>query len=277
MIRKWKNLLAMAVMLGPSAALADVAPESGLGLPRDFSVDGYRIDTLIQEVGVMIILLFVIMCIWMAWAYLKHGSGHEAEYDHGSTRHHVVTALTISSLIFVIVDGWLFANAIVDLNDAFWNFDKAEAEENAVRIEINTHQWAFDIRYAGPDDDFNTADDIVTLNEMVIPAGAPIILQMASVDVIHAVYLPNFRQKMDAVPGTINSLWFEATDEAIGQEFDLACAEHCGSHHYKMKGILRVLSADDYTAWEQEASNLSQRAYDPEDAEAHWGWDWQEL
>jgi cytochrome c oxidase subunit 2 len=160
---------------------------------------------------------------------------------------------------------------VLDLNKIFWNFDGVEARPDVVTIEINAHQWAWDARYAGPDGKFNTKDDIVTLNDIRVPEGVPVLMQIASTDVIHSLYLPNFRVKQDAVPGMINRLWFEAKETG---QFVIGCAQHCGVNHYKMQGMLTVLSREDYKAWAEETSQRSARAFDPKDEEAQWGWEW---
>lgn len=268
-------LMIAGLLVNPQAAVAAVQRGSGYGFPEDFSVHGHRIDWLIEITGIFVLLLFVIMVAWMAYSMVKHGRSHTAEYDHGDTRHHVVIALVISMVIFIVVDGNLFYWAVKDLNEVFWNSEAAQAE-GAVRVEVNAHQWAFDFRQAGPDGVFQTPDDIIALNELVVPAGRPVVFQLASVDVIHAVYLPNFRMKQDAVPGTINWTWFHPREDAVG-EYDLACAEHCGISHYKMKSLLRVLPNAEYERWAADASALSQRAFDPDDVDAHWGWEWQEI
>ena len=114
----------------------------------------------------------------------------------------------------------------------------------------------------------------MTWNDFKIPVNTPIHLQLASADVIHSFYLPNFRMKMDAVPGQINQFWFQAKETG---QFEIGCAQHCGTHHYKMKGILTVLPEDEYRKWEQEASINGKRAHDPEDVASNWGWDWKEF
>jgi cytochrome c oxidase subunit 2 len=83
--------------------------------------------------------------------------------------------------------------------------------------------------------------------------------------------LPHFRVKRDAVPGMVNKLTFRAKTAG---EFEIACAQHCGPNHYKMRGLLTVLPPDRYEEWLAAAEADARRAYDPEDAEAHWGWDW---
>src|SRR5688572_22295352 len=92
-------------MLAVSLAHAAPQPESGWGLPRDVSQDGHRIDWLIKITGLFVGILFVIMCIWMVTAVVKHNEKHEAEYDHGNARHQVRFAAALSALIFFVVDG----------------------------------------------------------------------------------------------------------------------------------------------------------------------------
>ena len=279
-------------------ALADVLPERGgdnykdggsrwfPSYPRDVSLYGERIDWLINITAVFCIILFVIMCIWMVWACIAHNQDHEAEYDHGNSKHSVIMALGISAAIFFVVDGNLFYNSVKDLNEAFWDWEEAS---QGIKIEINAHQWAWDARYPGPDGEFcvkgdEVCDDIITLNDIRIPIDTPVYFQVASTDVIHSFYLPNFRAKQDATPGMVNHMWIQASSEKFQeqgrttpQEFDIACAQHCGAHHYKMGGTLTVLSKEDYEAWAGHASQLNSRAYDKEDLDSHWGWSWESI
>src|SRR6185369_7005422 len=131
-------------------------------------------------------------------------------------------------------------------------------------------QWAWDARYAGPDGKFNTRDDIVSLNDVRIPLDTPILVEVASTDVIHAFNLPNLRIKVDAVPGRINRVWFQAKETG---EFEIGCAQHCGTSHYKMRGLLTVLPKAEYARWASEMSESSSRLYDEADEGAHWGWE----
>ena len=275
---KWcksiQNLVAFfSVSLVSALAYAQPQPESGFNMPRDVSLDGYRIDWLINITMVFCVILFVIMCIWMLWAILLHGRNHKADYDTGDSKHHVMIACTISPLIFFVVDGNLFYNSVIDLNEAFWNFEKAEGQD-AVQIEVNGRQWVWDARYKGADGKFNTPDDIVTRNDIRVPVNTPIGMQLTSVDVIHSFFLPNLRVKTDAVPGDVNRIWFQATDTG---DFEIVCVQHCGAAHYKMRGILTIMPEDEYKAWHDEASRRAKLAFDPEDKSAQWGWAWEEL
>ncbi len=253
------------------AALADPTAPGTLGLPFDASVDGYRIDRLINVTLIFLGLLFAFMVGWMLLACLRHGRKHTAVHDHGTSRRAKAMPIAFAVGVFAVVDGNLFVNSTRDMHEVFWNFDRAEAAPDAVRVEVNAHCWAWDFRQAGADGVFTTADDVVALNELRVPVGAPVILQLGSVDVIHSFYLPNFRVKMDVVPGSISRAWFRA--ETPG-EYDLGCAQHCGVWHYKMRGRVIVLPREEYDAWHAQASAVAERAYAPEDRPGHWGWPW---
>jgi cytochrome c oxidase subunit 2 len=241
-------------------------------LPHDASLYGWRVDWLLATTTVFVAIMFVATVVWIVWACLLHGRKHGAVYDLGSAAPAVIKASLLSALIFAVVDGNLLVNGLSDIDDVFWNVDRANADPRAVRVEVNAHQWAWDLRYPGPDGAFNTADDIVSLNELRVPLGAPVVLQLASTDVIHSLSLPNFRVKQDAIPGSITRLWFQAKE--VGT-FDIACAQHCGVAHYKMRGVLTVLPPEEFAAWSAQASALGQRGFDAGDAPAQWGWPWE--
>lgn len=83
-------------------------------------------------------------------------------------------------------------------------------------------------------------------NDLVVPLGKPVRLDLESRDVLHSLYIPAFRIKEDVVPGKDNYMWFEAQE--IG-EYDLFCAEYCGERHSYMISKVKVLPPSEYEAW----------------------------
>ncbi len=264
-----KKLLLAATLLGSGLALATPVAATGLGLPPDASADGFRIDDLIHETLAFITVMFVIMVVWMVTAALRYGRKGTALYAHTTKRGQLVTWITIG--VLGVADVSLYVRTMLDMGEVFWNYGSAEKDPRAVRIEVNAHQWAWQVRYAGADGKFNTPDDIVGLNDIRVPVGVPVIFELASTDVIHSLYLPNFRVKTDATPGMINKMWLRPSTTG---EYEIGCAQHCGINHYKMKALFTVLPQADYDRWVREASANSERGYDAADTVSHWGWDW---
>jgi cytochrome c oxidase subunit 2 len=265
-----RRLVVAATVALARAVSAAPAPESGYGPPRDASVDGARVDSLIHYTIAATTVIFLIVGAVLLVALVRHRRGHPAVHSHGS-KVSIGVALGFVGLVAVVVDGYLFTHTIIDMRRFFWNFAAAEERPDTVRIEVQAHQWAWLARYPGPDGKFNTPDDAVTLDDVRVPVGAPVLIQLASVDVIHSFNLPHFRVKRDVVPGEITKLTFQARTAG---EYEIACAQHCGPNHYKMRGVLTVLSPERYRDWLRTAAADARRAYDPDDAEAHWGWEW---
>jgi cytochrome c oxidase subunit 2 len=243
--------------------LAAVLPELGLGLPRDVASEGGRIDALLhQTAGLTAIAAVLLTGVLLVAVLRRRGSSASPS-----------RALTLGGALamFGIIDGNLIVHGLHDIDRVFWSFAEVDARPDVVRVEVNAHQWAWDIRTAGADGKFGTADDVVALNELVVPVGRPVLVQLAAVDVIHSFYVPNLRLKTDAVPGQINSLWFQVTEPG---EYEIACAQHCGQGHYKMRGVLRALPAAEYEAFASQATAAAAHGFDPDDATAHWAWPW---
>lgn len=246
-------------------------PFRAVHLPFDGSADGWRIDEMIHVTTGFVALIFFIMIVWMGLAFTRHGKAHVAHFDHGEKASSYRWTLGTAGLIFFVVDGHLLVNSLEAIHEVYGNFEKAEAQAGAVRLEVTAHQWAWAIRYPGPDGAFGTSDDIVTLNEVVLPVGRAAIFQVASTDVVHGFNVPNMRMKVDAVPGTINHMWFTPKEPGT---YEIACAQHCGANHYKMRGTVTVVPQSQYDAWLALASSSAIAAFDPNDTDAHWGWDW---
>jgi cytochrome c oxidase subunit 2 len=260
---------ALAAALAGAAHAAPL-PEEGYGLPRDVSAEGHRVDDLMYFTLVSTAIVFVVVAAVLLVALVRHRRTHAAVYQPGN-KASIGIVLGFVGLILVAVDAPLFINTLIDMRKIFWNFAAAEARPDVLRLEVQARQWAWQARYAGPDGKFNSEDDVVTLNDIRVPVGSPVVIQLASVDVIHSLNLPHLRVKSDAVPGDITRMTFEAR---VPGEYEIACAQHCGPNHYKMRGILTVLPPEGYQAWLRTAAEDARRAYDPDDAEAHWGWEW---
>ncbi|QSR89540.1 hypothetical protein IT6_04505 [Methylacidiphilum caldifontis] len=97
-------------------------------------------------------------------------------------------------------------------------------------------------------------DDIVTMNEMHVPVGKPLLVQIGSKDVVHNFYIIQMRIQRDAIPGLTIPLWF--TPIKTGR-FEIACGQLCGVGHFAMKGYLVVESVEEYNNWLKQMAEMN--------------------
>lgn len=154
------------------------------------------------------------------------------EADARSTRW-VVGGVLVSLLILVVV----FLASLLTGRSI-----EGMARAQPLLIEVIGHQWWWEVRYqdAAPSRRFETA------NEIHIPAGEPVRLELRSNDVVHSFWVPNLTGKTDLVPGRANTLWVRGEQPGVyrGQ-----CAQFCGMQHAKMALMVVVHSPEEYRAW----------------------------
>ena len=112
-----------------------------------------------------------------------------------------------------------------------------EVPPGAIEIDVIGQQFSWIFIYP---------NEKVIEDELVVPRGSPIKLNVTSEDVIHSLYIPAFRVKVDAVMGMESYVWFFADE--VG-EYDVLCTEYCGASHYDMTGVLRIVEEPAYRAW----------------------------
>src|SRR5215468_1411392 len=166
----------------------------------------------------------------------RHREGRRALYTHGNNRLEVIWTI-VPAVICVV---------LALLSRRLWADIKQRMPEDAMQIEVTAEQFAWNIRYPGPDGKLNTADDIVTLNQLHFPVGRSVVATLRSKDVIHSFFLPEFRVKQDAVPGMSTRIWFDGMRTG---HWEIACAELCGLGHYRMKGFVTVETPQEFEKW----------------------------
>lgn len=115
--------------------------------------------------------------------------------------------------------------------------DLVRTPGDALRIQVVGRQWMWK---------FQHPDGPREINELHVPLGRRVALTMTSEDVIHSLFIPAFRVKMDVVPGRYTTIWFEATKPG---EYRFFCAEYCGTSHSLMRGRIVVVDPSEYGDW----------------------------
>ncbi|MBS7456392.1 cytochrome c oxidase subunit II [Coralloluteibacterium stylophorae] len=109
--------------------------------------------------------------------------------------------------------------------------------DGAMPVYIVAKQWMWKAQHAGGRREINV---------LHVPVGRPVQLNMISEDVIHSFFVPAFRVKQDVLPGRYTQLWFEVEEPG---EYDLLCAEYCGTEHSGMRGTVVALQPEAFARW----------------------------
>lgn len=239
--------------------------------PEDISVHGHLIDWLFAYTTYLNLFFFALVCAGLfGFSFFYSAKRHpKAHYTYGNKKIHVIVATIIGLSVFIGIDMNITRMSNNDYIGVFANWPKED--ENPLKVEVLAQQWAWNFRYAGKDGVFNTEDDVVYLNDLRLPVGRKVLFQILSKDVIHSLYFPNARRKVDAIPGRLTRLWFQPTKAG---DWDIACAEMCGTYHYRMKAHLTTYSEEDFKRWMDEAEEKALSVNDPENPELFWGWRW---
>lgn len=209
-----------------------------LRLPENVSTYGGQIDGLFRLILWITGVIFVVveaLLLFFLFRYRRR-EGRVAKYTHGSNRLEVIWTI-VPAVICVV---------LALMSRRSWADIKQSIPKDALTVEVVAEQFAWNIRYPGPDGKLATPDDVIALNQLHFPVGRPLIVSLQSKDVIHSFFLPEFRVKQDAVPGMTTRIWFEAT--RVGK-WEIACAELCGLGHYRMKGFVTVETPEEFERW----------------------------
>ncbi|NQV84587.1 MAG: cytochrome c oxidase subunit II [Rhodospirillales bacterium] len=266
----WVAIIVVLVVVG-SVVFHLVTPWWSTPIASNWGSIDLTIDITFWITGTVFILvgLFTAMCIFRFRnrpGQSSGQSGHKAEYEPENKKLEV----WLSILTAVGVAGLLAPGLIV------WN-DFVTVPEEAVKVEVMGQQWQWGFRYPGADgllgtsdarnvnadnpfglslDDPNGKDDIlVESDDLHLVLDQPVNVLMRSLDVLHDFYVPQFRAKMDMVPGLVTFVWLIPTRTGT---FDILCAELCGSGHYAMRGKVVVQEEAAFKAWLAQQPTFAQ-------------------
>ncbi|MEX0619005.1 MAG: c-type cytochrome [Pseudohongiellaceae bacterium] len=196
---------------------------------------------------------FMAYCVWK----FRQKEGHKAVYEPENSRLEAGLSIVTTLGVVAMLAPGLFVWATF-----------VTVPEEATDYEVVGQQWQWSFRYPGADgilgtadtvfvsennplgvnpEDPNSQDDVIVNGpEMRLPVNQPVRALLRSKDVLHNYTVPQFRVKMDLVPGLVSYQWF--TPNLVG-EYDILCEELCGIAHFIMRGRVIVEEQADYDAW----------------------------
>lgn len=217
------------------------------------------IDTIITITLVITAIFFIAIVFFMAYCVYKYQAGPERRSEYKPENKKLEWWLI--GITTVAICGLLAPGLVV-------YDDFVHVPPNAVEFEAVGEQWRWSYRLPGadqkfgrssvsrmdeintfgldPDDAYGQDDILVAGNQMHLLVNQPTKVLLRSKDVLHDFYVPQFRAKMDLIPGQITYFWFTPT---VPGTFEILCAEYCGIGHYNMRGEIVVDTASDYQQW----------------------------
>lgn len=235
------------------------------------SEHGVVTDNLFWITMVVIVVAFVIISLAMFWFIFKYRYNKNRRAEYIADNHFL-------EIVWTIVPAIVLALLIFSGLKA-WNDITGPASKEAEIVELVGQQWYWSVRYPGVKDnqlghhnyklidasnefgldltDKNSFDDFKA-SELHFPKGKEVLLKIRAKDVLHSVFLPHFRVKMDAVPGMQTSFKFIATKttEEMREEtgnskfnYEMACTEICGKGHFSMRFLVVVDEPEAYEKW----------------------------
>lgn len=211
---------------------------------------------------------FVSLNLFLAWSIMRfrHRPGHSAVHDpENATLEKRLTLWTGIGIAGMLAPGLI----------AWHEFVNVPAD--AAVVEATGQQWQWGFRFPGKDGVLGTAnvshitpdnpfginprdphgrDDILVENsELRLPVGKPVKMLLRSKDVLHDFYVPQFRAKMDLVPGIVTYFWMTPTRTGT---YEILCAELCGVGHHLMRGTVIVAREPDFRTWLDEQPTFAE-------------------
>lgn len=229
MMRRFYQLVVLLLLvLLPAAALASEG-EGAYGVHDP--AEGFK--HLWREVMIditVIGIIFALITVYMLFKYRRKHPDQEGKPPKLSPTSVLGWAL-IPVFVFMADDFFLAAKGWT-----LWN-NYRTVPENHYEVQLESQMWMWNFKYPG---------GVQTVNELRVPAGKPILVRMTSRDVIHSMYLPDFKVKEDSMPGRITYLWFYPKEPG---EHTITCAEYCGILHSGMAGKVIAMPEAEFDAW----------------------------
>tara|TARA_Y100000592_G_scaffold87499_1_gene142139 strand:+ start:1116 stop:2099 length:984 start_codon:yes stop_codon:yes gene_type:complete len=210
--------------------------------PAVASANAADVDRLFYFIYWSCIILTVIVTVptlWFVYKYrVKDGSRKAlSQRDHGVLIETLWSVLPFFYLLILFVWGLRgYLNLYI-------------APPDAIEMRVTSQKWYWTIEY--PDDKLSVSGQGV---EFVIPVDTNIKMVFIAEDVLHSFFIPNFRVKMDNIPGRYTTLWFNANREGT---YPVLCTEYCGKDHSNMLAKVRVTSMEEFRKWIEKTQNES--------------------
>jgi cytochrome c oxidase subunit 2 len=197
--------------------------------------------------------VYIITIAFFIVALIKGRRRVEPVTDPANERRMTIAVSTGSAITIITLLGLLVSDMAAGRTIGTFGANGTSKLE----IEVTGHQWWWEVTYPHE----QPSKIIKTANEIHIPTGRPILVRVATRDVIHSLWMPNLHGKRDLIPGRVNKFWIEADRPGV---FRGQCAEYCGMQHANMALVVVAESPEDFDRWQQHQRTPAPDPHTPE-------------
>jgi cytochrome c oxidase subunit 2 len=197
--------------------------------PEQASTFAWQVDGLYFYL--IAISAFFTIGIVAAIMYFAVKYREKEKFATGVEIHGSIALETLWSIIPFVISMTVF------LGGAIVYYNQYRTPKDAMEIYVVGKQWMWKLQHQTGQRE---------INELHVPVGRKVKLTMTTEDVLHDLFIPAFRTKIDVIPGRYTSIWFEATKPG---KYHLFCAEYCGLNHSGMGGFVYVMEQRDFDNW----------------------------
>lgn len=175
-------------------------------------------------VSIFFLVLITSLMIYFVIKYNRKRNPKATNVHHNTA---LEVTWTVIPTILVLIMFWLGWTGYLE---------QSKIPENALTIDVTAQMWKWSFKYSNGKE----------TDSLYVPVNKDVVLNLKSIDVNHAFYVPKFRIKKDVYPNQTRTAWFNASE--IGN-FDIACAEYCGLNHSYMYNKVHVMNENEFIAW----------------------------
>lgn len=195
----------------------------------------------ILAVATFVFVVVEAILIWSIIRYRERPNSPTPRQTHGNNTIEVIWTVAPSIFLFAVLVGTIYTM-----------FGLSQPAGRALSVQVVGHQWWWEFDYEN--------EHITTADELVVPVGTVVHLDLKSDNVIHSFWVPQLTGKTDVVPGHDNTKWFQADKPGTYRGL---CTEYCGLQHANMQLFVIAKAPDDYQTWLRSQQAAAQNPTDP--------------
>jgi cytochrome c oxidase subunit 2 len=242
-----------------------------IGLTHNDSAHGGQVDHLMGFVHWFMLALFIGWSVYLVYVFTRFRQKNQPRADYYGVKGHASSHIEIGVIIVEVI-------LLIGFAFPLWSQQSQDypTRPDTIKIRALGEKFLWNFQYAGNDkmisawhlkhvqspnnitgkdlNDINGDDDFVSLGKLILPINRPVIIDVASKDVIHNLALPNMRAAQDAIPGVKAHMWFMPTKTG---EWEIVCGQLCGPGHGQMKALIKVIEQEEFDVWAKEASTAA--------------------